>query len=312
MSPVLAPEPRSAGPVTIRSSLAVNLSCRLCASLRPSTGGHLAQEFWDDDEGCGEELIVLAQRCGVFATTSFDELVAAVGERPALGPPPRLASESEAMRAVIARRLDLLRRSAKRRAGYVEMLGQLWEDFRDTWQGRGERSAEHAATRYRARLDAGVPWQDLAPNAKVDSFMPGLLDQVGYEIPVTLVPALTFGRMFVLDIDDSVVVAVPVASPTTERGTEELSRQLKALAHPARLAMIRDLTLRPRSVGELAQAFDLAQPTVTNHVKSLRDAGLLRNEEGSGRRPLRVDTDTVRSVLSELSTLVDLGPPVGG
>lgn len=308
---MLAPEPRSAGPVSIRSSLAVNLSCRLCGSLRPPIGSHLAQEFWDDGEGCGEELIILAQRSGVFDTASFDELIAAIGERPALGPPPRLASESSAMRTLLARRLDLLRRSAKRRASYVEMLGQLWDGFRDTWEGRGERSAEHAALRYRTRLDAGVPWPDLAPNAKVDSFMPGFLDQVGYDIPVTLVPALTFGRMFVFDIDDAVVVAVPVAPPTSERGTEELSRQLKALAHPARLAMIRDLTLRPRSVGELAHAFDLAQPTVTNHVKSLRDAGLLRNEDGPGRRPLRVDTDTVRSVLNELSTLVDLAPPVG-
>ncbi len=160
-------------------------------------------------------------------------------------------------------------------------------------------------------MDAGIPWPELAPNAMVDSFMPGLLDQVGYDIPVTLVPTLIFGRMFVLDIDDAVLVAVPVAPPTSTRGTEDLSRQLKALAHPARLAMIRDLTLHPRSVGELASAFDLAQPTVTNHVKALRDAGLLRNEDGPGRRPLRVDTDTVRSVLSELSTLVALGPPAG-
>ena len=172
------------------------------------------------------------------------------------------------------------------------------------------QSAARAVTRYRSRLDAGVPWQDLAPNPKVDSFMPGFLDKVGYDVPVTLVPALTFGRMFVFDIDEAVVVAVPVAPPTSERGTEELSRQLKALAHPARLAMMRDLTLRPRSVGELAQAFDLAQPTVTNHVKSLRDAGLLRNDDGPGRRPLRVDTDAVRAVLDELTTLVDLGPPV--
>ncbi|MDQ2724223.1 MAG: helix-turn-helix domain-containing protein [Actinomycetota bacterium] len=307
---MLAPEPLSAGPVSVLSSLAVNLSCRLCSSLRASAGGHLAQEFWDDGEGCGEELIILAQRGGALATSSFDELIAVVSARPALGPAPRMASESEAMRTVLAHRLDLLRRSAKRRAGYLEMLEELWEGFRDAWQGRGDRSTERAADRYRTRLDAGVRWQDLAPNAKVDSFMPGFLNKVGYDIPVTLVPALTYGRMFVFDIDDAVVVAVPGAPPTSERGTEELSRQLKALGHPARLAMIRDLALRPRSVGELAQAFDLAQPTVTNHVKSLRDAGLLHNEDGPGRRPLRVDTDTVRAVLSELSTLVDLGPTV--
>lgn len=308
---MLAPEPRSAGPVSIRSSLAVNLSCQLGACLQPATGSHLAREFWDDGEGCGEELIILALRHGVFDTTSFDELTAALRERPVPGPPPRLASESEAMRKLIVHRVDLLRRSAKRRAGYVEMLGRLWEGFADSWQGRGDRRSGHAGGRYQSRLDAGVPWQDLAPNPKVDSFMPGFLDRVGYDIPVILVPTMIFGRMFVLDIDDAVLVAVPVDPPTSARGTEDLSRQLKALAHPARLAMIRDLTLRPRSVGELADAFDLAQPTVTNHVKSLRDAGLLRNEDGPGRRPLRVDTDTVRSVLSELSTLVDLGPPAG-
>jgi ArsR family transcriptional regulator len=308
---MLAPEPHSTGPVSVLPSLAVNLSCRMCSQLPESWGSHLAEEFWNDGYGNGEELVVLAQLHGVLATTSFDELIAALGERPTGGPPPRMASETEEMRTLYGRRLELLRRSAKRRAGYVEMLSRLWEGFRDSWQGGGGRSVEHAARRYRTRLDAGVPWPDLAPNPRVDSFMPEFLERVGYDFPVILAPALTFGRMFVFDIDTAAVVAVPATAATNERGTEQLSRQLKALAHPTRLAMIRDLTLRPRSVGELADAFDLAQPTVTNHVKALRDAGLLRHEDGPGRRPLMVDTDTVRTVVRELGSLADLGSPPG-
>ena len=58
---------------------------------------------------------------------------------------------------------------------------------------------------------------------------------------------------------------------------ERLARQLKALGHPARLAIIDVLAARGTCVcGEIVQVMPLAQATVSQHLKVLKEAGLLR------------------------------------
>jgi DNA-binding transcriptional ArsR family regulator len=58
-----------------------------------------------------------------------------------------------------------------------------------------------------------------------------------------------------------------------------LADKLKALAHPARLEILRVLAERRRCVcGELVEVMPLAQATVSQHLKILKDAGLIRGE----------------------------------
>jgi ArsR family transcriptional regulator, arsenate/arsenite/antimonite-responsive transcriptional repressor len=58
---------------------------------------------------------------------------------------------------------------------------------------------------------------------------------------------------------------------------EDLAVQLKALGHPARLAIIDVLAARGTCVcGEIVQVMPLAQATVSQHLKVLKEAGLLR------------------------------------
>ncbi len=57
--------------------------------------------------------------------------------------------------------------------------------------------------------------------------------------------------------------------------TEELARRIRVLADPTRLAILDHLRTGPRSVGDLATDFGLAQPTVSAHVKQLRQARLV-------------------------------------
>lgn len=300
--------------MTVTPSIAVEVAWRLCH--RGGEPGHsnAPTAFWDDGYGGGEELVVLAHHHGLLATTDFDELGAGLRARPgAIDDGLRLASEQDEARAAVAWRVDRLRRSAKRRAAYVDMLESVWGELRAEWVSVGHRRVVQAADRYRARLRNGVAWPELAPNGKVDQFMPGLLDRVGYDIAITLVPTLAFGRMFVLDLGDTVVVAVPTRPLAPgELGTEHLTRRLKALAHPTRLAIMRDLATTSRSIGDLADTFGLAQPTVTNHVKLLRDAGLLRPDESEGPRALRTDPTTVRAVLDEMADLLGSGSTTVG
>lgn len=61
------------------------------------------------------------------------------------------------------------------------------------------------------------------------------------------------------------------------RATEGVAEGLKALAHPVRLRMVEMLA---EGGGELCvchfgEDFDLAQPTISHHLKRLRDAGLV-------------------------------------
>ncbi len=56
-----------------------------------------------------------------------------------------------------------------------------------------------------------------------------------------------------------------------------LADRLKALAHPARLAILRVLASRGRCVcGEVVEVMPLAQATVSQHLKILKEAGLVR------------------------------------
>jgi len=65
----------------------------------------------------------------------------------------------------------------------------------------------------------------------------------------------------------------PLAEPRRER----LLRAFKALADPTRLELLRLLGAQagPTCVCDLVEHFDLAQPTISHHLKVLREAGLL-------------------------------------
>ena len=60
---------------------------------------------------------------------------------------------------------------------------------------------------------------------------------------------------------------------------EALARLAKALGHPARVAIVRLLVRRETCVcGEIVDELPLAQSTVSQHLKQLKEAGLIRGE----------------------------------
>ncbi len=59
----------------------------------------------------------------------------------------------------------------------------------------------------------------------------------------------------------------------------ELAEMAKALAHPARVAILKELARRNSCVcGEIVEVLPLAQSTVSQHLKELQAAGLIRGE----------------------------------
>ncbi len=60
---------------------------------------------------------------------------------------------------------------------------------------------------------------------------------------------------------------------------EELAALSKALAHPARVKIIRILLRRNACIcGDIVDELPLAQSTVSQHLKVLKDAGLIRGD----------------------------------
>jgi ArsR family transcriptional regulator, arsenate/arsenite/antimonite-responsive transcriptional repressor len=59
-------------------------------------------------------------------------------------------------------------------------------------------------------------------------------------------------------------------------GDRELIRALKAIADPTRFRMLQEIAEAGElSCGDVADRFDVSQPTISHHLKILLDAGLL-------------------------------------
>ena len=73
-----------------------------------------------------------------------------------------------------------------------------------------------------------------------------------------------------------VICCGPFAAPLAEDDAQLLASRFRALADPTRVAIVNRLgSAEEVCVCELNAAFDLAQPTISHHLKLLRDAGLV-------------------------------------
>lgn len=61
-----------------------------------------------------------------------------------------------------------------------------------------------------------------------------------------------------------------------EDGLERAAEIFKVLGNESRLWLVRLLGDAPRSVGELTEATGMSQPLVSQHLKTLRQTGLVR------------------------------------
>jgi DNA-binding transcriptional ArsR family regulator len=84
---------------------------------------------------------------------------------------------------------------------------------------------------------------------------------------------------------------------------------IDAIAHPGRRALLRLVLDRELGVGELAERIGLSQPAASQHLKVLRDAGLVRGRVDGRRRLYRVDLEGLERLRRELDAY--WGPALG-
>lgn len=71
---------------------------------------------------------------------------------------------------------------------------------------------------------------------------------------------------------------------------------LEALADPTRRAVFEQLRGTERSVGEIAARLPVSRPAVSQHLKVLKDAGLVRDEPRGTARIYRIHAEGLREL----------------
>jgi DNA-binding transcriptional ArsR family regulator len=80
--------------------------------------------------------------------------------------------------------------------------------------------------------------------------------------------------------------------------TYELS--LAALGDPTRRTIFERIAERPRAVGELASELPVSRPAVSQHLKVLKDAGLVSDRAVGNRRIYQLDLDGIGALRAYL------------
>ncbi len=81
------------------------------------------------------------------------------------------------------------------------------------------------------------------------------------------------------------------------------STMYEALADPTRRAILRALRDGSRTAGELSAPFALSKPTLSHHLKVLREAGLVRAEKRGTQIVYTLSANVLEELAAELLEL---------
>ena len=321
---------RSGPLVTVRASAPVELCWALHAALKPEFRlAHPALQalydehpelleqaasFWDDDASPGLgflEFLVLAHQGDALFAVDLGGLFAELDTVSSRRTPtcrwrrraPRTArSSSTAWPGCVARRGCA--------TAMAPCSSRCGAPSAPAWQQWGRRAVEAVCADKRDQLaPRGAQWPEIIRiecdigDLPARAWSPAL----GTDGELAVVPAYFTHKSMLFDLPGLVVVGVradPSGAESRAR-TQSLARRLKTLADPTRLGIIDHLVQGPSTVTELARHFGIAQPTASNHVKLLRDAGLVTEVRSGSRRQLELDPATVRDLLDHLRAVLE-------
>ena len=326
------PLPGTASRVTAAPSLACDLSWLLCVAAQPSMQARYpvvaeifdgreeladrVREFWNDgsQESCFAEMQILALHSGAFCETNAEAFWQAIEDAVATVPldldiPSETPEDLEVYRA----RFTRLRNSPELLGAYLELLKDVWAPVDEMWH-RALPLIDEAGRQVVAQYERGQTLESLIPGGCdiLAERLPGIVSDVesGHS-EMLFVPCLFFGRSMYLEFPGLVIIGTGVAkSDVSARAkTESVARRAKAVADPTRLALLHSLASTPSTIGDLAMLFRLAQPTVSMHVKVLRENGLVQAKREGGRLRLSADPAAMEALLADLrgAVLQDAG-----
>ena len=95
----------------------------------------------------------------------------------------------------------------------------------------------------------------------------------------------------------------PDTPPMPRAAAEDLAATFKALSDPTRVAIVNRLGSAPEvCVCDLTAAFDLSQPTISHHLRVLREAGLVESEGRGTWAYYRLRPEAIQRLRAVFST----------
>lgn len=86
----------------------------------------------------------------------------------------------------------------------------------------------------------------------------------------------------------------------------QLAKVAKALGHPARIAILEHLLKLDRCIcGDLVEELPLSQATVSQHLKALKESGLIKGNIEGTSVCYCIDQDTWKQAQNILNTMFD-------
>lgn len=234
------------------------------------------------------------------------ERVAAAGLRV-----PALPAEEEGIDRLLQKRIDTLAASAERRAQYFTLLRDMWAALTPWWEAGGRDAAIRLAEQVRDDLARqSDPLQVFPPNHFARR--PGcgdLMEESFKRGIVVIVPLGLGGAGNALFAFPNVVLAAFGPDSEEQRkarreDAEHAAAKYKLLSDPTRLMILASLVRTPQSITELAAFFELSQPTISVHVKMLREAGLLESAKVKGHTQYSAPADRLHEHLAEAERLL--------
>jgi DNA-binding transcriptional ArsR family regulator len=80
---------------------------------------------------------------------------------------------------------------------------------------------------------------------------------------------------------------------------------LKAIAEPRRRAILRLVRDEERTAGDIAKAFDVTRPAISQHLAVLKEAGLVDERREGTRRWYRIRPEGLREIQQFLDAFWD-------
>ncbi|HEY8024470.1 MAG TPA: metalloregulator ArsR/SmtB family transcription factor [Burkholderiaceae bacterium] len=78
---------------------------------------------------------------------------------------------------------------------------------------------------------------------------------------------------------------------------------LHAIADQTRLAILQRLAQQPLAVAELARGFSVSRPAVSQHLKVLKDAGLVNDRQQGTQRIYQIDPAGIEALKAHFDRL---------
>lgn len=275
------------------------------AALREPTSERFLS-LWDDGgRGC-PELLVLAHHAGALLEPELDPFLRWLA-RATNHEAPRyeLITEPLEVRGLIASRLCRICREGTLRLRYRDAIEGVWRLARIAWRREGKRTATAACEKWRARIGSGGHIDDLvAPRHPLTR-----ADQLGWEDLWAQREAYVLSPLYfclsggqVTDLGEYVHITVPASDLLPIRRIRDamfVADRLRVLAEPTRVHILIQLMSTPSGVMDVARALRVSQPTVSAHVKVLRDAGLIQQRRMRTRNVFVASRKRVERLLED-------------